>query len=373
MTQEAGITVATRLTSWLSRKTAMNAIRRVADLPIAMATDVGAVRRGNEDRIAVARGRYSRGGSYIIAAVCDGMGGMADGAVCASLGLGTFFSEFFALANSGQSAEDVLVASAMQANNAVFSRYRGAGGTTLSAVLIEPDKSVYWLNVGDSRVYHYGDSVLTQLTKDDTIAGQLAGRDPAFEGSSDLLQYIGIGPDIEPHVARFLTLPDTRLLLTSDGVHYLQADLMEKLASHAPDHALYIRRLIELSKWCGGHDNASAVIVLPNEYDGLNGSSDDPFLYEVWDAFGELQLVVQTPPPITLNVPKEPIDGAADSSMPEQGSDRERGESAPNPPEKTKKSSKRKKSGKMDGNREGEAGGVKAAIPQLKIEFPNKS
>lgn len=379
MSQEEGNTVAARVTAWLSRKTTMNAIRRVADLPIAMATDVGVVRKENEDRVAVARGRYSSGKSYVIAVVCDGMGGMADGAICASLGLASFFAEFFASANSGKSPESLLVSSALKANSAVYSRYRGSGGTTLSAVLIEPDRSVYWLNVGDSRIYHYSDRVLTQLTTDDTIAGQLAARDPSAAGSLDLLQYIGVGPDIEPHVMRFMVLPETRLLLTSDGVHYLSSELMEKLASHAPDPALYIRRLIELSKWCGGHDNASALIVAPNDYDGSSASQDTTYLYEIWDAFGELQLVMEptkATPSGDNNVSTSPSNAIAEGVQPYGEKTPEATDSSPvnSHAPKPKKGSKKKKSDKENGDREeGERPEEKAELPQLKIEFPNKT
>jgi serine/threonine protein phosphatase PrpC len=376
MSQEEGISVTNRITAWLSRKTAMSAIRRVADLPIAMATDVGVVRKENEDRVAVARGCYTGGGSYVLAAVCDGMGGMADGAVCASLGLGAFFAEFFALANNKSARESVLVTSAMKANSEVYSRYRGAGGTTLSAVLIDADKSVYWLNVGDSRIYQYAERGLIQLTKDDTIAGQLEDRDPAFEGSADLLQYVGIGPDLEPHTARFLDLPETKLLLTSDGVHYLHADLMAKLASHAPDSANFIRRLIDLSKWCGGHDNATALILSPTEFHGSMLSSADPALYEVWDAFGELQLVV--PPHIfaTQSDKKKADDALSIKSVPSQVEVRGAVDSSPEygRPVETKKVTRKKKSRKAGANQEGAEGGAEKVIPpQLKIKFPNKS
>jgi PPM family protein phosphatase len=43
------------LYNWFMRKTISGAIRRVADLPMAIATDTGLVRKENQDRAAIIR------------------------------------------------------------------------------------------------------------------------------------------------------------------------------------------------------------------------------------------------------------------------------------------------------------------------------
>lgn len=372
MSQAEGLTIASRLTTWLLRKTITSGIRRVGDLPIAIASDIGLIRSQNEDRVAVARGRYPNGYPYVLSVVCDGMGGMAEGAVCASLAVGTFFAEFFARSQGGGAIEDMLIRSALEANNAVYTKYKGSGGTTLSAVLLGPDKSVYWLNVGDSRIYHFSEQVLFQLTKDDTIAGQLSERDPSFQGNTDLLQFIGIGPDIEPHVARFPTVPETKLLVTSDGVHYLQPDLMAKVVSHAPEMGLSVRRLIELSKWCGGHDNASALMISPDEYVELPVSPAELGVYEVWDPFGEVQFLKEGPTQHNTFTSKGQT--PAPKISPQVGQEETKNSPSPDAIPKQKKTSKKNKSDKADQKQDAEDARLeKGEVPQLKIEFPNKN
>ncbi len=63
------------------RQTTNSAVRRVADLPVALATDMGLVRTENQDRIAIFRVQLTNDRPTIIAVLCDGMGGMTDEAM----------------------------------------------------------------------------------------------------------------------------------------------------------------------------------------------------------------------------------------------------------------------------------------------------
>lgn len=57
------------------RRTITSSIRRIADLPIAIATDMGIVRTENQDRAAILRVQLTNDKSTVIAILCDGMGG----------------------------------------------------------------------------------------------------------------------------------------------------------------------------------------------------------------------------------------------------------------------------------------------------------
>ncbi|QHE84900.1 hypothetical protein [Hydrogenophaga sp. BPS33] len=72
------------------RRTAPSGVRRVAPLKAAVASDVGVVRDENQDRVAIVRGCDGAGSIFVVAALADGIGGMKNGAECASLTLGTF-------------------------------------------------------------------------------------------------------------------------------------------------------------------------------------------------------------------------------------------------------------------------------------------
>lgn len=280
------------------RRTTNTAVRRVADLPIAIATDVGIVRTENQDRGAILRFHQTKDIPIILSIVCDGMGGMIDGSICSSLAISTFLSSY--IQNTSLLLKDRIIKSAMDANDAVFSKYNGNGGATLSALVVENQKNILGVNIGDSRIYSIEDNKFSQLTIDDTLAGQFAQEHSDAYRQNDLLQYIGMGHGIEPHIISFSeTSNSPSILLTSDGVHFLEKRTMELLVKHASDSALAVRRLIELSKWCGGHDNASAIIInlstLAQERININ-----PGELEVWDAFGELRLIT-TPSPDLYN------------------------------------------------------------------------
>jgi PPM family protein phosphatase len=283
------------LFNWFMRRATNSAIRRVAELPIAIATDVGLVRTENQDRAAILRIQLTENRSSIVVVLCDGMGGMSDGAECACFAIATFLSS--CVQNANLPLQERIVIAVKNANDTVFSKYNGRGGATLSAFIADSQDGILGVNVGDSRIYLIENGKLSQITFDDTIAGQFAQENENIPGRNELLQYVGMGQGIEPHIIAF---PQdsllSNILLTSDGVHFLDKNIMESVIRHASNSALAVKRLIELSKWCGGHDNASGIIVtnisamlIPK----LNANLGD---IEVWDAFGEIQFIdIQTP------------------------------------------------------------------------------
>lgn len=348
------------LFNWFMRRTTSTAVRRVADLPIAVATDVGNVRTENQDRSAILRFRQSHEDTTIISIVCDGMGGMVDGSICSSLAISTFFSSY--IENMSLSFEERVLKSTMEANEAVFLKYNGDGGATLSALVIENQKNILGINVGDSRIYSIEDNKFIQLTTDDTLAGQLAQENGYAYRQNELLQYIGMGPELEPHMISPIKASHSQdILLTSDGAHFVEKQTIELLIKHASDAALAVRRLIEISKWCGGHDNASAIIInLSNiAQESTNAIFGD---IEVWDAFGELRLITNSSNSHQKNfsesVPNNKIDQSNLKSIKKIR------------PKKQSTSSKSDRSRKIKGIKNDKEDLIPA--PQLQIDFSDK-
>ncbi len=284
-----------QLTSWLLRRTPLGGVRRVVSLAAAIASEVGSVREENQDRVVIARGLDRAGHDFMVAAVADGMGGMRDGATCAALTAGTFLSALYQQAQNGsEDSEKWLDDAAAAANQAVFSQLRGQGGSTLVAVLVRPNQAACWLSVGDSRVYRCTGKVLTQVSVDDTIAGQLGKIVGAELDQSKLLQFIGMGDGLEAHFDKLdVNDPIDSVVLTSDGVHYLAPapGLLGSIIGNAPDPGLCVKRLVDLSNWCGGHDNATVAMVSLKATSREGGGARDYRCLEVWDAFGELQII----------------------------------------------------------------------------------
>lgn len=275
---------------WLLRRTASSAVRRVAEIPIAIASGVGLVRTENQDRVAVLRFKNAFGSDNLIIVVCDGMGGMVDGAECAALAVAAFSSS---LLNSVKFEDPKLRLreAALYANKRVFDRYRGRGGATLTALMVLPENGdVLWVNVGDSRIYKMAGSVFEQLSTDDTLAGQLKREPNMYRGGNELLQYIGMGSMVEPAVSYADRIDDNDLyLLSSDGIHFLPSHIVKDLLVHAPEPAVAARRLFDLAMWCGGNDNASLAIsiISKKSLDSLLPIERD--VVELWDAFGEMR------------------------------------------------------------------------------------
>ena len=125
-------------------------------------TDIG-LRESNQDCFYV-----PKDGNKPFVAVADGMGGHLSGNV-ASL-IATDSVRDYIEAESGNPRKTLLLQHAMNhANAKVFEASKTEGcegmGTTLVMAYLE-EKSFYYANVGDSRLYHFNGTELKQLTED---------------------------------------------------------------------------------------------------------------------------------------------------------------------------------------------------------------
>lgn len=116
------------LASWLRPQA--RGISSLGEL-VCFGTRTGTDRKANQDRVLVARFADSRSGLADLYVVCDGMGGMAEGATCAEVGITNFVVSLVALITSGRPAPAALLEAAQHANRRVFSLFGGRGGTTL--------------------------------------------------------------------------------------------------------------------------------------------------------------------------------------------------------------------------------------------------
>lgn len=285
--------IQSQLAHWLLRRTPAGGVRRIMPIAAAIASELGNVRTENQDRAVVAKGKDKHGYDYAIVALADGIGGMRGGASCAALTIAGFVSALASEARTqGVGGADWIRRAALAADNAVFSWFRGDGGATLAALVICPGRNIHWISVGDSRVYSATGKNLSQLSTDDTIAGQLGkSHEAAFE-QSKLLQFVGMGSDLEPHISEIGNQVPDSILLTTDGIHYLSSspNWLGQIVGNAADPGTCVKRLAELAKWCGGPDNATVAMVSLSANWENEPNSTYAFL-EVWDAFGELQIL----------------------------------------------------------------------------------
>ncbi|MGL6380722.1 PP2C family protein-serine/threonine phosphatase [Aeromonas caviae] len=249
---------------------------------IAIASDLGMKRTENQDRAAVMKFR-SQTAFYTLAAVVDGMGGMRDGEHAAELAISTFFNSVLESIHLG--SEQAITQATLAANNAVFAFANGKGGSTLSALLLCSDDVNVTVNVGDSRIYakDYALNKLIRLSVDDSLAEAVGG------SGTELLQFIGMGEGIKPHVAP-LTSDVSQIYLTTDGVHYIEPKTLSDIVENAERVNQIVERLIATARWCGGPDNAS-ICAVDLELLTFEEHVDDTTVIKVSDPYTSMQFI----------------------------------------------------------------------------------
>ncbi|SDB25529.1 Serine/threonine protein phosphatase PrpC [Ruminococcaceae bacterium FB2012] len=114
-------------------------------------------------------------GGVLLAAVCDGMGGHSGGAQASQLAVKLLRESFEKLLPDNIPAFFIRTAEKM--NKAVYDisgldgKRLGAGSTVVAAAV--KDGGLYWLSIGDSRLYLHRAGRLTQITEDHNYLMQL--------------------------------------------------------------------------------------------------------------------------------------------------------------------------------------------------------
>ena len=165
----------------------------------------------------------------LLAVVADGMGGMASGDVASSLVIHKFCDAFDDLIQS-ESLTDQLFQAVMDANDAVFSRLEGSGGSTLIACLIR-NGGLYYASVGDSGLFLLRDGKLSRLNRPqnclnkaylETVSAGSVDPKPARSSPEQkaLSQFVGMHQmdDMDILLRPLKMLPGDTLLICSDGV-----------------------------------------------------------------------------------------------------------------------------------------------------------
>lgn len=273
------------LIKWLSRDVPDKSSGQSVRKNVSLFTDIGLIRSQNQDRVACLHidSATPSESSFMAIAVSDGMGGMKDGAECATRTIASFFS---ALTKHRHRPElERLRISTIEANESVYRFSNGAGGATLSALLITDKFGTFSVNVGDSRIYAETltePKELHRITRDDSLAEAVGGH------GRELLQFIGMGPGIQPHI-NFVDSVYDRFLLTTDGIHFVDNDTLSLIFINSANINQAANRLSTLARWLGAHDNASgAVISLQDAHKSLSKTNERSL--KILDPFSELYI-----------------------------------------------------------------------------------
>ncbi|HTL06049.1 MAG TPA: protein phosphatase 2C domain-containing protein [Gemmatimonadales bacterium] len=278
-------------------ETAANPKPRDEDLDFFGITDKGLVRKDNQDHFLVTTLHKTMRvhvtslpnpelleiPSQRIASVgmvCDGVGGHAGGeaasrsAVEAIAGYVTHTMGCFFTGEHGDPEEFLasLRDAASRSHELIASRARESGdrkgmATTLTMfVAVWP--ILYLLQVGDSRCYVYRDGVLTQLTRDQTMAqdlldsGVLTPEQAARSPYANVLSSSLGGATWVPEVSRFdLKLGDKMLLCTDGLTKHVSDEQIERRMAELTSSEQAARALLQDALDGGGTDNVTVLVL----------------------------------------------------------------------------------------------------------------
>jgi PPM family protein phosphatase len=370
------------VTSWLNRTTSNHDVRFIQRVQAVIGTARGRVRSENQDRaVAAVFDGDNPNFDFCAFIVCDGLGGMRDGGLCAASATAHYLAHLVSTAHV-QDRAFRLRRAMTYANEKLAQEFHERGGTTLTAVLFT-STGVTAAAVGDTRIYKQGEKgELRQLTVDDTIAARVAALRPSSvrepsppldSFSSHLAQFIGQGSPIDPQIVSPETLIGGPvqgirrggLLVTTDGVHRLGPDLLPLVARTSTSAKELVQRLITVADWAAGLDNATAIWVSPQTMPGdlVGVRSSSPTL-QLYDAHGDFY----------IDSPHAEIQDVTSFNRPSSTVGTRPVERGPKPDPRRKrpavKGSKKKKKG---AGRRGRSAGREDEQPELDIEITQRT
>ena len=176
-------------------------------------------------------------GSFLMAAVCDGMGGMSGGEIASRLAVESFYDRLHRMAPASIHEATGWIKEAFTAvDERIASLTDDTGkriyaGSTAIITLLEGDK-LHWGSVGDSRIYYIQGEQIRSLTRmhnynlklDEMIRrGELSREEKERQGERGeaLISYLGIGglPIIDTSRDAIRLNREDVVLLCSDGLY----------------------------------------------------------------------------------------------------------------------------------------------------------
>src|SRR6202167_6753879 len=236
-----------------------------AGIEVSSQSDVGCIRRNNEDSFGYWEPeddqQFRRKGR--LAVVADGMGGYEGGQEASRLAVETVMTVYRDCADSDpqQALVDALQAAHEQIRQYSFAHpeLRGMGTTCTAAAIVQNE--LYYVHVGDTRLYLIREGRITRVTRDHSYVGRLveAGVISAEEAEHHpqrniLTAALGTNPELimdSPEQPEPLRAADV-LVICTDGLWGLvrDAEILDAVENNSAEKAG--RQLIALAKERGG-------------------------------------------------------------------------------------------------------------------------
>src|SRR5258708_39127712 len=280
-------------------------------------SDVGRVRRGNEDNyllldLATPRmwnrldgdespeemRQFTLGEKGLVLVVSDGMGGALAGDVASKMAIEAVRDVLLGNNSEGPQCDpdsslvDCLKHATMQANRNIHyksledSRCSGMGAT-LTGAAIKGDK-LDLVQVGDSRAYVMRGQQIRLATKDQSLVQQLVDVGQISEAEAEthmfrnvILQALGAQNELTPATARIQLRQGDMVLLCSDGLSgKLRNEDIRQIVADAADLGAACDALVAEANNRGGEDNITVVLARFTG-DELRDPNDDRITVEL--------------------------------------------------------------------------------------------
>jgi serine/threonine protein phosphatase PrpC len=238
------------------------------------ATDAGRVRQNNEDAFVTAEVTEGR---FLIAGVIDGVGGYAGGEIAAALTKDMILHMLSVINTKDIIAR--LVETFNLANEKIVEEKRDEADLSnmacvaTLAVIDRHDNQLFYIHVGDTRLYLFRDNSLIKISRDQSFVGFLedSGRlteEAAMQhpGRSQINQALGVTSRAGKTDEYFETgfspfLPEDIILVCSDGLtDMVNSAVIADVLRNPGTLKAKAAKLIEHANEAGGNDNITVVL-----------------------------------------------------------------------------------------------------------------
>jgi protein phosphatase len=238
-------------------------------MQIAFQTDVGMVRKHNEDS-----GEVFTKGEHFLAVIADGMGGHKAGDIASQEALKVIKEAWVQFEENIESIKEWLQNVLRDTNKHIFQfsqenpETRGMGTTIVAALGTNSEITV--AHIGDSRCYLFSNGELKRVTDDHSLVQELVKSGQITEDEAEIhprrnmiMKAVGTDATVEAELNKITWEMGDFLLLCSDGLSDKVSFKRIQEALNNPEDSITdkVERLITWAKDAGGEDNITAILI----------------------------------------------------------------------------------------------------------------
>lgn len=233
-------------------------------------TDIGMVREVNQDYVFATEAPIGNLPNLLV--IADGMGGHRAGEYASRLAVEVVKQE---LEGSAEDGPEAMMRNAItRANERVLEAARqdaklsGMGTTLVVATVIE--RTLYFANVGDSRLYLLNDDI-KQLSKDHSLVqemvrlGGINQEEAKYHPDKNIItRAIGAKDEVEIDFFEYRLKKGDIILMCTDGLsNMVEDEEILHIVKCSRDVVEAVEQLIERAKDNGGSDNIGVIVAQP--------------------------------------------------------------------------------------------------------------